>query len=131
MIWVILHENILRFLGDVPAQRQYRLKFEDLVADPQRLMSDLSGFLGLEFEPGMLQPHADERERMTDGIYPASRMIGDMKFHQHQTIDAGAAALWKQHYQTDFLSQTGWELAAVLGYDETLSKATDREDFEI
>ena len=30
-------------------------------------------------------------------------MLGDMKFHQHETIDAGAAELWRQQYRTDLV----------------------------
>ena len=48
-----------------------------------------------------------------------------------ETIDAGAADLWKQQHRTDFLSREGRELAESLGYDATLLKATDREEFLI
>jgi hypothetical protein len=131
MIWLILHANILEFLAEIPAARQHRVRFEDLVGDPEPTLRKLCGFLGAPFEQGMLDPHANPRERMTDGIHPESRMIGDMKFHQHQKIDAGAAGLWKQAYQTDFLSREGRKLASALGYDETVAQAADREEFEI
>jgi hypothetical protein len=131
MIWLTLQENILQFLAEVPAQRQYRLTFEDLVGDPRRAMDGLCEFLKLDFEAEMLQPHASPRERMTDGIYPVSRMIGDMKFHQHETIDAAVAEQWKQQHGTDFLSAESRELAAILGYDQAGAEASDREEFVI
>ena len=131
MIWLILHQNILEFLDGVPRQRQYRVKFEDLVGDPKRTMNELCGFLNLDFEPEMLQPRSNKRERMTDGVHPVSRMIGDMKFDQHEDIDREAADLWKQHYENDFLSDETWEFAALLGYDQTLARVKNRKEFEI
>lgn len=131
MIWVVLHQNILAFLGEIPAERQTKLRFEELVGSPRGAMEGLCGFLGVDFESAMLDPRANGRERMTDGIHPESRMIGDMKFHQHEAIDASAAELWKQHYRRDFLSDVAWELAAALGYDERLADVNEREEFVI
>jgi len=131
MIWILLHENILAFLRDVPERRRYRVKFEDLVRAPRETLGGLCGFLGVDFEEAMLEPHGDPRERMTDGIYPASRMIGDMKFHEHSGIDASTADLWKRSYAADFLSDAAWRLAAELGYDERISPEQDREEFVI
>lgn len=79
----------------------------------------------------MLNPHQNTRKRMTDGIHPESRMIGDMKFHQHKKIDSNAADLWKHHYQTDFLSDETWKTANALGYDQTIAKSKGRTEFEI
>jgi hypothetical protein len=36
------------------------LRYEDLVADPEARLRDVCGFLGLEFEPGMLEYHRRE-----------------------------------------------------------------------
>ena len=129
MIWLTLHENILQFLDGVPEHRRHRVAFEELVSAPQETMVDLSAFLGLDYEPGMIAPHDDPSKRMTDGIHPVSRMIGDMKFHQHRTIDAGVAELWKDAYDTDFLSDEAWRVAAVLGHGQTIAAARDRKEF--
>ena len=131
MIWVILQENIREFLRDVPSERQVQVKFEDLVGNPEQTMKRLCSALSLAFEPAMLAPHADPRERMTDGLHPDSRMIGDMKFHQHDAIDASAADIWKEHHRSDFLSGEGRALAAELGYDEMSAETPDREEFVI
>jgi acyl-CoA synthetase (AMP-forming)/AMP-acid ligase II len=131
MIWLILHQNILEFLEGVPRHRQYRVKFEDLVGDPRRTMDELCRFMSLDFEPEMLQPQMNQRERMTDGAHPVSRMIGDMKFHQHEGVVSEVADLWKQQYEIDFLSDETWQLAALLGYDQTLAKVKNRKEFEI
>ncbi|MFQ5567395.1 MAG: sulfotransferase, partial [Paracoccaceae bacterium] len=128
MVWLVLHENILRFLVGVPANRRHRVAFEDLVGDPQATMMGVSAFLGLEYEAGMIAPHEDRRSRMTDGIHPVSRMLGDMKFHQHRGIDSRVADLWKDAYDTDFLSDQAWRVAGALGYCQTIADARDRKE---
>ena len=79
----------------------------------------------------MLEPQRDRQERMTDGIHPESRMIGDMKFHQHRTIDAGVADRWKSEVRTDFLSDETWALAATLGYERDAAGRTGRTVLEL
>ena len=131
MVWLSLHENIRNFLAHVPKRRQCHLNFEDLVAAPEASMRRLCEFIGLDFEAAMLEPQEKQRERMTDGLHPGSRMIGDMKFHQHDRINSEAADLWKASYSFDFLSEEAWELAHSFGYTETIATANDREEFEI
>ena len=131
MIWLVLHQNILRFLEGVPRHRQYRIHFENVVGDPQGSMKSLCEFLNVNFEAAMLEPQNNRRERMTDGVHPDSRMIGDMKFHQHSGIAAEVAATWRTAYQADFLADETWQLAAALGYDETVAQANKLKEFEI
>ena len=55
---------------------------------------------------------------MTDGLHAESRMLGDVKFHQHQEVDAGVAERWRE----ELPARTSWarstrELAARLGYE--------------
>ncbi|MGL5060845.1 MAG: HAD-IIIC family phosphatase, partial [Microcoleus sp.] len=69
LLWSIGHQNILEFLQQVPQERQYRIKFEDLVSQPQVSVEQICKFLGLEFHPEMLQPYKEKKQRMTDGIY--------------------------------------------------------------
>jgi pimeloyl-ACP methyl ester carboxylesterase len=54
---------------------------------------------------------------MTDGIHPWSRMLGDIKFHQHQVVDPAAAQQWRAAMRGDALSRPAADLAARLGYD--------------
>ncbi len=131
MVWLILHENIVRFLDGVPEGRRHRLRFEDLVADPKAAMGRVCAFLGLEFEPAMLQPQDRKPSRMTDGVHPVSRMIGDMKFDQHAGIVPEVAERWKREYETDFLLEETWRLAESLGYTETVTGARNLREFEI
>ena len=58
-------------------------------------------------------------------------MIGDMKFHQHSGIASEVAQLWRKAYQTDFLAEETWQLAAAVGYQETVAQANNLKEFEI
>jgi amino acid adenylation domain-containing protein/FkbH-like protein/non-ribosomal peptide synthase protein (TIGR01720 family)/FkbM family methyltransferase len=118
LVWLISHQNILEFLQQVPQHRQYQVKFEDIVSQPQTSVEGLCQFLGLEFHPDMLQPYKEKKQRMTDGIYAQSRMVGDVKFHEHQGINANTADSWKQYYSSDFLGNVTWQLAESLGYQK-------------
>jgi amino acid adenylation domain-containing protein len=130
LIWLISHQNILEFLAHIPAHRQYQVKFEDLVKQPQATVQGLCQFLGLSFAPEMLQIYEDKKQRMTDGIHSVSRMLGDIKFHTHKEISAHAAELWKQDYQVDFLGEQTWQLAESFGY-ERITSFDDQEEGEI
>jgi sulfotransferase family protein len=49
-----------RRLGErLGAARYLELRYEDLVAEPEARLRDVSEFLGLEFQPGMLEYHRD------------------------------------------------------------------------
>src|SRR4029453_4308601 len=61
LIWLISHQNILEFLNDVPANRQHRVRFEDLVNKPKITIERICQFLGLHFYPVMLQPYDDQK----------------------------------------------------------------------
>jgi hypothetical protein len=65
----------------------------------------------------MVDPYADKKSRMTDGIYPVSKMIGDAKFHTHQGINASTADKWAKVFTEDFLGDVTWEVAQALGYE--------------
>src|SRR6185295_17456657 len=116
-LWVISHENILSFLRDVPPERQHRLVFEDLLQDPRRAMESVASFLGLEFHEGMLEPHRERKSRMTDAIHPLARMLGDVRFHEHEKIDAAVAQRSKEPTDGPLLAEATWALAVGLGYE--------------
>ena len=116
LVWLICHQNISEFLGNIPDQRQHRVKYEDLVSEPRLSMEGICQFLGLEYHLDMVQPYKDSKKRMTDGIHKVSRMIGDVKFHEHKAIDSSAAERWKQHYREDFLGDITWQIAEKFGY---------------
>ncbi|HEY6323838.1 MAG TPA: condensation domain-containing protein, partial [Thermoanaerobaculia bacterium] len=115
LIWTASHQNILEGLGALPARRQHRVIYEELVAEPEKVLRALCGALGIAFHADMAQPYKERERRMTDGIHRESRMLGDVKFHLHKGVDAGIAWRWRQDYREDFLGEPTWEMAARLG----------------
>jgi amino acid adenylation domain-containing protein len=113
LVWLLSHRNIAGFLAEVPPERVHRLRFEDLVKAPHESVEAVCAFLGLSFEPAMLEPY--QGKRMTDGLHSASRMMGDPKFHRHQGIDAKVADRWQE--ARGALRPETLELAARLGYE--------------
>jgi hypothetical protein len=131
LLWLISNQTILEFLKDVPENRQYRLRFEDLVTHPETTLKNLCQFLGLDFHPDMLQPYGDSKQRMTEGLHSASRMLGDLKFYQHRSISGEVANTWRNHYTVDFLGDVTWQVAESLGYTQRVETVSDREEGEI
>lgn len=130
LIWTILQKNILSFLDSVPPNRQFVIKFEDLVTNPEKQMKDLSEWLNIPFSIEMLKPQEPSAQRMVDGIYSHSRMIGDPKFHSHQGITASAAHSWHHVFDQDFLCAETWEVAKSLGYEDSISTHNKRDIYE-
>ncbi|HLP46163.1 MAG TPA: amino acid adenylation domain-containing protein, partial [Candidatus Kapabacteria bacterium] len=116
LLWIICHQNILEFLETVPAERKFRLKYEELVGNPAIVMNQMCRHFGLEFYPHMLDVYDDSGNRMTDGIYAESKMLGDVKFFTHSSIDTGSVEKWKEKYKTPFLGETAVQLAKLFGY---------------
>jgi thioesterase domain-containing protein len=117
LIWSVSQENILRFLAEVEPERQYLLRFEDLVARPEDELRRLCHWLEIELHPAMAEPYQDKESRMTDGIHPWSRMLGDVKFHGHRAVDPAAAHRWREEKQDDLLGAPAAGLARRLGYE--------------
>ncbi len=116
LVWTVSHRNIRAFLEGVPAGRQHRLLFENLVRDPEGEMRRLCAALGIQYHPDMADPYKGKQERMTDGLHAESRMIGDVKFHGHGGVQAGTAERWRDAYSEGFLGEPAWETASALGY---------------
>ncbi len=116
LVWLINHQNIIRFLKDIPAERQSRVSFEELVTKPEKVMEDVANFLGLEFHPHMADPYKQgEKSRMTDAIHPMARMLGDVKFHKHKGVNANAADRAKEQSKVP-LGEVTRSVARQLGY---------------
>jgi hypothetical protein len=118
LIWVVSQQNIVSFLEAIPQERKYKVRFEELVKQPSKVLEGICGFLGLEFQSEMMQPYLEKQNRMTDGIHPLSKMLGDGKFHEHSEIDSSVAERWREGYREDFLSEITWHMAQSLGYEK-------------
>ncbi len=116
MVWTQSHANVLTFLQDIPHERQLRLRYEDLVAEPESLMQALCERFGLEYHPALINPYGDIDQKMTDGLYKDSTPMGDTHLLERRSIDAGAADTWRGVESDNFLSEPTWQVAETLGY---------------
>jgi hypothetical protein len=116
LTWTMSHANIHDFLQRVPSARRIEVRYEDLVRDPRGEAVRLCEFLGIEFEPALVDPYAPAPHRMTDGPHRESQMLGDVKFLQHGRIDPTAADRWRRSADLTPLGEVTWERAQALGY---------------
>lgn len=114
LIWLQSHRNIQAFLHMIPKERQLDVSFEQMTRAPKDTAQRLCDFIGISFNQEMLDIHAGGR--MTDGLHAESRMLGDVKFHGHKSIDPVSAERWRQIYDYDFLGEPSWLMAEKLGY---------------
>jgi amino acid adenylation domain-containing protein len=118
LIWLVSQQNVLQFLAEVPPERQLRVRFEDLVSAPEAVLRGICDFLEVEYHADMAEPYKEKSARMTDGIHAWSRMLGDVKFHQHSRVDRAAAERWRDLAAEDSLSDATWKMAERLGYPQ-------------
>jgi amino acid adenylation domain-containing protein len=104
VIWTISHQNILHQLSGIPQSRQVCISFEQLVRNPEFELRKVCRMVGVDFKREMLDLYRDSKSRMTDGLRAESRMIGDVRFHEHRQIDASIADSWKEEWSLDDLS---------------------------
>jgi amino acid adenylation domain-containing protein len=118
LIWLISQQNVAEFFREVPAERKHVIRFEELVADPRREMERACEFLGLAYDPAMLEVYGERGRRMTDGVHEAGHMLGDVKFHKHRSIDPAVGERWREEGEQPFvLSEETRALAEQLGYE--------------
>ncbi|CAM4364756.1 SDR family NAD(P)-dependent oxidoreductase [Paenibacillus tarimensis] len=113
--WRISNQNIIDFLDTVPGERTKRIVYEEMVADPEGVMKDVSNWLGVDYEDAMIKPY--EGDRMLTGLREGSMSVGDPNFLNHTGIEAELADSWKKHLEfKDKLSRETIQLAEGLGY---------------
>src|ERR1051325_4698135 len=57
IIWDISQQNIEKFLREVPAERQFQVRFEELVKQPQAIMRRLCQWLKVAYSEEMVNPY--------------------------------------------------------------------------
>lgn len=114
LVWHAAHRNLLAFRESLPPSRVLEVSFETLTADPRGEVERISNFIGIPCDEGMLDPYAPGR--MTDGVSAHSRMLGDIRFHEHKQIDARVADDWRNAAAPDELMEPTRELARRFGY---------------
>ncbi|HLF24981.1 MAG TPA: SDR family NAD(P)-dependent oxidoreductase [Anaerolineae bacterium] len=109
-VWVTCNHNMLSFLQQVAPERQLRVYYEELVSQPEEIMRGVCDFLGLPYDPAVIQPYDNKRERMISGI-------GDPNILKHDRVDARLSEAWKRIKLPWRLGDPARQVAAELGYE--------------
>lgn len=126
LIWNISHRNILDFLDDIPVDRQFSVRFEDLVTAPEAIMQDLCERARLPYSAEIVRPYSNLESKMVDGVHSESIPMGDTRMLEHKEIKGSVAEAWKERITSDYLSDSTWMLAERLGYSRS-ALSLDRE----
>ncbi|MEV6966702.1 sulfotransferase [Hamadaea sp. NPDC051192] len=91
--WAYAVDCAQRAARTLPADAYYELRYEDLVADPDRALRDLCAFLGEEFDPAMTRPS----EIAADAV-PAEK-----RWHSrtHEPVGQARAGSWRTRLTAD------------------------------
>ncbi len=131
LVWLQSHKNTVDFLQSVPQNHQFRLQYEELVIQPEKIMRQLCAQIGLDYHPNLIAPYQDLDQKMVDGIYKDSRSMSDDKLLQQKGINPKLAETWKRVKEDDFLSEETWELYQMMdGGRLTMDGKQDRDSQE-
>jgi hypothetical protein len=116
LIWFESNRNVDRLLRDMPRTHWSRVRYEDLVADPETVTKQVTDLLDVGFDARVLSPYDGLPDRMVDGLHPQSRMAGDFKFARFDRIVADRIDAWRTEPDPVPLSKETTRLAASYGY---------------
>jgi hypothetical protein len=85
VIWYAHNANIEDFLDDVPDERKYALRYEDLVVEPHSVLSEVCDLLALPFDRAMADPYEQSAGPVATGA-------GDLLIHVHSRVERRAPA---------------------------------------
>jgi hypothetical protein len=117
LTWTLSHQNILSFLEGVPASRQLRMRYEDMVRQPEAAMRAMCDQIGIPYHPNLIHPYKDIDRKMTDRLYADSTPMGDTRLLERTSIDPRAADKWKGVLEDDFLGEVTWDVAGRFDYE--------------
>ena len=112
-LWTESYGNLERLAAQGDPDHHLLVRYEELVTVPEETLRNICAFLGVDFDPAMLNPY--EGERMIDGLHDASMPIGDPGLREHDGIDQSLADRWRADPPRRLLTQT-LNLAKRLGY---------------
>lgn len=113
-IWATGNKAIEAFLAGIPAERQVRVRYEDIVENPEAPLREICKTLGLPFDAAVLDPYAGDR--MREGPKGA-RAIGDPNMAGRGRIQPGLATSWLAGFDHRTVDAETKALAASYGYD--------------
>ncbi|GLQ34983.1 hypothetical protein GCM10007939_12660 [Amylibacter marinus] len=68
--WVLINRALRRAVQVLPQRRVMKIRYEDLVQAPEAVLGDICAFLGLDFDPEVLNPRFDEAKEVAQGFVP-------------------------------------------------------------
>lgn len=114
-VWEVSNTRIEAFLRDhVPEDRWARIRYEDLVQDPEPELRKAASALGVDYHPAMATPY--EGDRMRSGPKGA-RAIGDPNLAGRGKLDPSLATKWLEGFDHRTVSEGTKALASRYGYD--------------
>ena len=114
-IWSASNDNILKFAQVINPNQLLLVHYEELVANPEKVMRQVCDFLEIPFAEQVLTPY--QGDRMTDGINDASISIGDPNFLNRRQIDPQLATAWQQISLPKPLDYSTQDIATKLNYE--------------
>jgi hypothetical protein len=82
--WYELNTNICEFLKNVPEAQQKRVKGEDLLSDPDRILAEIVGWLGLRTDAEAIERMKHPERSPFAGFGPSNAYMGnDRSFLAH------------------------------------------------
>ncbi len=115
-VWGLCHRNIVEFLSGIPASRQVRVGYEELVTRPEETMRRVAATLGIPFDPALVDPYSHRERRMLDPIHPATVSLGDPKLLERRSLDPTSIDRWRNSLDENRLSPSTWDRARTFGY---------------
>ncbi len=125
LIWYHSHKNVASFLKDIPTNRKFELRYEDLVQAPEETIRQLCQQVNIAFHPSLLQPYEAMDQKLVDGIYKDSRSMSDSNLLTFKKINADKANEWKELQNERNLAESTWSLAEELGYENPVGITKD------
>jgi len=111
-LWTLGNANLLELAARVGG-RCRRVRFEELVREPEAVSRELCDFLGVDFHPALLEPY--QGERMADGVHGPSLQVGDPLFAGWGRIEPERGERWRRPAGPP-LGRLARALARDLGY---------------
>jgi len=91
--WYVINKTISDFLSEIPPGRSLRIRGEDLLAEPDRALTDIAAWMGLRTDSDAIdQMKHPERSPYAFPGPPGARYGNDLFFLENPVLRAGRAA---------------------------------------
>ncbi len=119
--WATTHTNALRFFEQIERNRWHRVKYEELVGQPQETLEGICEFLDVPFDESLLSPY-DNPENVKLHNMGKGIVARDPKLMKKSKIESSGADNWKKYVPTWPVSPPTEYIASQLGYEMPYNK---------